>query len=253
MSSSLKVLSYNIWFDKTLYLERLLALLQVIEKEDPDVICLQEVRPNIFEILKNELVNYKFFFPYKLDKTYGCIIFSRIKMSKCLEYKFNNSKMGRSLVIIKIDLPHNIEIVIINSHFESLFNKIQINDGKIEQYKISKNIMDYLFGKYKNVILCADTNVMSHEEYTFLELFENDGWIDCLVANNNQENNYTYDSENNIYLNKKLDKKSYKSRIDRCIFKGQNVFVTDFKTIDGKNYFVEPSDHYGILSTFSIL
>lgn len=259
--NELTVLSYNIWFDETLYIERTNSLLNTIFINNPDIICLQEVKQNIYEILIKQLKNYQYYFPKKINKDYGCVTFSKYPIEKCLDYQYENSSMGRSLIIIKINCPYQnlnkesilcgkIEVIIVNSHFESLFNKNKINEIKIKQYELARNLMEILYNNYKNVILCADTNVMVHEENKFNEQFDNNQWLDSWKYKGSNSNNYTYDSENNIYLKIKLQKCKYKSRIDRIIFKSVNLMIEEFRILKAENEYIEPSDHFGVYNKF---
>ena len=53
----LSVLTFNIWFDELNRNERLFSLINVIQKNSPDIICLQEVIYETYEILKNILIS----------------------------------------------------------------------------------------------------------------------------------------------------------------------------------------------------
>ena len=261
MTNVIKILSYNIWFDDTLCIERTLSLIDVIINLNPDVICLQEVRPQIYEILINKLNDYRYHYPKKIDKMYGCCNLSKYPITKCLEYKFNNSNMGRSLIITKIDYPyHNkteegisvdkVDIVVTNAHFESLFKKNKVNDIKIEQYEISSTILNKLYNAYKNVILCSDTNIMNHEEEEFKKMFNDNSWIDLWELKGSEEDKYTYNSSDNIHLYKKFPKIKLQSRIDRLLFRSDNLTGDEFNLIKGGTY--EPSDHFGVQGKFII-
>lgn len=263
MTNILTILSYNIWFDKTMCLERTISLCDHINTLKADVVCLQEVRPEIYEILIVLLGDLRYHFPKKINKEYGCVTFSRYPISKCLDSPYPNSNMGRSLLITKIDYPYHIinedgnsvdkvEIVIANSHFESLFKKNTENDAKLKQYEISRNMLEMLYNTFKNVILCSDTNVMSHEEPKFDQQFEHNSWIDVWKIKGSNLNKFTYDSENNVYLKIKLSKFKFKSRIDRILCKTDNCFIEEFNIIKGNGSNIEPSDHFGIYGKFTI-
>lgn len=47
----LRVLTWNIWFDQKYQRERTGSLLQTIEKENPDILCLQEVTPKVLQTI----------------------------------------------------------------------------------------------------------------------------------------------------------------------------------------------------------
>ena len=255
----LTVLSYNIWFDETLRLERTVSLIQTIHNLNPDVICLQEVIPEVYDILITLLTDYRYHFPKKINKDYACVTFSKYQISKCLDYEYKNSNMGRSLVITKIDYPYHknsqdgisvekLDIVIANSHFESLFKKLNENGTKLEQYNTAKNLLSTLYDNYKNVILCSDTNVMYHEEEKLNNIFTS--WQDAWKLKGSNLNDFTYDSETNIYLKIKLNKFVCRSRIDRIIFKTNNCILEEFNTIKANKDCIEPSDHFGIYGKF---
>jgi tyrosyl-DNA phosphodiesterase 2 len=263
MVNIIKICSYNIWFDDTMSVERTVGLIELINIEKPDVICLQEVKPDIYQLLITLLTNYRYHFPKKINKSYGCGTFSKYPISKCLEFDYKNSSMGRSLIITKVDYPYHIisdegvavdkvDIVIANTHFESLFKKIYVNDVKIDQYAQARVLLDKLYNTYKNVILCADTNVMTHEEEKFSQQFFDNGWLDSWISKGSNLNKYTYDTECNIHLNMRLSKFKLKSRIDRIMFKCDNCFIEEFNMLKGTDSIIEPSDHFGIYGKYLI-
>lgn len=265
MNNTFIVISYNIWFDDSLTAERTASLIKIINDINPDVICLQEVRPNIYTFLINILGNYRYHFPKKLIKLYDCVIFSKYPINKCLEYPFENSTMGRSLLITKIDYPYHettddgisvdkIELVVTTTHFESLFKKKHLNYPKIEQFEITSGILEGLHAGFKNVLLCADTNVLHHEEQKFHEFFDENGWIDAWKEKGSSgTSKYTYDSDCNIYLQNRFSNVKYKSRIDRIIYKADNLILEEFTLLKGNGKNIEPSDHFGVCSKFTIV
>ena len=101
--NELTVLSLNIWFDQFAEMERTASLLATIYKNNPDVICLQEVRPNIYEKLIKNLKKYQYRYPKNVLYNYGCVIMSKYKISKCLSLPYKHTNMGRELLITKID------------------------------------------------------------------------------------------------------------------------------------------------------
>lgn len=261
MNNTFTIISYNIWFEDTLVLERTVSLLQIINDINPDAICLQEVRPHIYKTLLNAMVNYKYHFPKKCEKKYDCVIFSKYPIKKCLDHNYNNSSMGRSLQIAKIDYPYHcstedgvsvekVEIVVANTHFESVFKKKCLNEIKIEQFKIASEILNTLYNTYKNVVFCADTNVLYHEEDKFCEYFNK--WADSWKDRGSHLSQYTYDSDNNIYLQNRFINVKYKSRIDRILFKTDNLVLEEFNILKGDGKIVEPSDHFGICSKYTV-
>ena len=293
MTNTFKIASYNIWFDRTIYLERTKSLCKYIDTINIDCICLQEVRPEIYKLLIMSLKTFPYHFPNEINVSYDCAIFSKYPISQSTNIKYPKSSMNRSLNVIKIDYPYNIrvinnmkteqlitkniEIVIATSHFESLFDKTFLNKEKIKQYEIANNALEIAYQTCKNVILCADTNIMVHEEKYFDELFEKSLWVDAWKIKGNDENKFTYDYLYNTYVNSNGGK--FRSRLDRIIFKTNNCNLTQFdiiltpdikkkrkKTNDEYPFIqtnsstsfgqthkeVEPSDHFGIYATFTV-
>lgn len=259
MENNITIASYNIWFDKIHLSERTSSLIRSLNLLKPDIICLQEVRQEIYDVLIEHLTDYHYYFPKKINRDYGCVIFSKYPIVKSVNIDYETSNMGRGLTIIKIDYPYycksseicKVEIVVANSHFESLFKKLILNGEKIKQYKFASEKLGKLYDIYKNVILCSDTNVMEHEENKFDEFFIDKGWVDAWKMKGIEDNKCTYDSENNMHLKAEINK--YKSRIDRILAKSNNCIMEEFSIIKSNDVYMEPSDHFGIFCKFSVI
>jgi hypothetical protein len=91
------------------------------------------------KILVNKLkYSYKFIYPEEIKLSYGCMIFSRYKITHYNEYEYSKTLMGRKLCCIVIEYNMMIQdetcennqyivnpqnLVIATSHFESEFKK----------------------------------------------------------------------------------------------------------------------------------
>lgn len=265
----LKVITYNIWFDDYEKEKRTISLYKTISKHNPDIICLQEVTPKVYDLLKMLFDNYNYIYPEELDQSYDCVIFSKHKIITKYKKKYNGSRMGRSLTAINIEyLIENkkINFTVATSHFESLFGFD--NQEKLTQYSYAKNILDKLYDEKCPIILCCDTNIMQKEENYFF----NDGkWVDCYKTNKNTKDKniylfddkyepkdddldsiYTYDTVTNRNLMKR-NIYQIRSRIDRILYKSQQLIKPiEYKIIKGDSKEIEPSDHYGIMVSFKI-
>ena len=96
------------------------SLLKVIEEQDPDFICLQEVTDESRKIiLENKWIQGIYSFASGnefIENFYGCMIISKYP---CTFYERQfNSEMGRSLIIAEPSLPVNF--LVATAHFESL-------------------------------------------------------------------------------------------------------------------------------------
>ena len=249
-----KVMSYNLWFDTKDQVKRLESLLAVISEHDSDIICLQEVIPDVYNLLKRILKDYKYSYPKKIDKSYGCAIFSKYKANKCEEYVYYRSSMGRSLLTMQI-MVNKHKILVATTHYESLFKKKEENTVKLGQYNYSKEILDKE-KKYNDlVILCADTNILPKEEKQFFgghgeRCSDKNGWHDCWEYNCNENIKYTYDYKTNENVKNKGSMK-FRSRLDRILYNGE-VILNNFDLITGIDGLIQPSDHHGIIAEFCL-
>lgn len=226
-----RVLSYNVWFKDYKRMERTKELINRIKKNNPDLVCLQELIPETFEIIKTNLNDYKYVFPKQFTDVYGCAIFSKYEMLLNEEHEFT-SLMGRKLLTTVINFKdHNV--VICNTHFESEFGNKNVT--KIGQFKKTKSILNKI-KEYGPVILCADTNIMESDEKEFIV---DKGWRDAWI-----ENGSLIDKQHTYYYYKKG------SRLDRIIYNGPKLI--NFYLIKSTDKSVEASDHFGVMSDFQI-
>lgn len=241
-----KVLSYNIWFEEYSRLDRLESLIATIMESNPDVICMQEVIPDMYEILKLKLSEYPHYFPQSLENKYGSVIMSKHPMENCIDQKFSGSKMGRSLLISTINVD-SIPIIIGNTHFESEFQRKESNNEKIYQYEYTQSILDSLYDNYQNIIFCSDTNLLTHEESLF---FVDDVWKDAWKEKGVRNEQYTYDYFTNENLRIKNVGK-FRSRLDRILYRNDNLKVETFSLVKGIYGMLPPSDHHGVEASFA--
>jgi tyrosyl-DNA phosphodiesterase 2 len=246
----LSVMCYNIWFAKTEREKRLISLIEIIEYYNPDVICLQEVIPEISSLLINNLKKYEYVFPDEINDAYGCQIFSKHPIICFGEYAYEKTNMARKLHYIVLEYCGQ-NLVIATSHFESEFKKY--NPIKISQYGQAHAILNKLYTKFGPVIFCCDTNISSDEEKYFLTDID-DTWLDTWSQNGKDtQTSYTYDTKLNVNLKNRNFQKEIRARIDRIIYRGRDILVTsDFKLVRSIGDRIEPSDHFGILVYFVV-
>jgi tyrosyl-DNA phosphodiesterase 2 len=247
------ILNYNIWFDNILEKERVDVLVSIISKHQPNIICLQEVKPNIYDILIDKLNNLNYsYFPKELKKSYGCVIFSKHTIINSYIVPFiPYTTMGRELIVCSVRYKnHNINIV--TTHFESIFDRNNENTMKLEQFKITYELLNKLYNSYKNIIFCADTNILYSEEHIFDKYNNQHKWLDAWKqTGSNITNKFTFDSTKNMYL--KLKNGKYMSRLDRILYKCDNFIINEFSIVKGVDIKkIEPSDHFGIMAKFEI-
>lgn len=164
MTNILNILNYNVWFSSKDLKQRTLNLIQLIKEKNPDIITLQEVRQDIYDILKESHPEYKYCYPKEIYHKYGNIIMSKHEILESNIFKYTDTKMERNLVIIKINY-NNTNIHIATSHFESIFNNY--NDIKHLQYQEAAEILL----KYDNLIFTCDSNCKSILDKQYFNLY----------------------------------------------------------------------------------
>ncbi|KAK6917280.1 Endonuclease/exonuclease/phosphatase [Dillenia turbinata] len=267
--SSVKILSYNVWFREDLEIfERMRAIGELIKLHSPDVICLQEVTPNIYEIFQQSSwwQSYRCSVSSEMAKTrrYFCMQLSKLPVKSFNNKPFHNSIMGRELCITEVEVQDEKPLVVATSHLESpcpappTWNQ-RYSKERVEQ---AKGVVT-LLKKYPNVIFGGDMNWDDKLDGDFPL---SDGWVDAWIALRPEENGWTYDTKSNQMLsgNYPLQK-----RLDRfvCCFRDFKITEIDMigtEAIQGLSYSKEkkvkrevkklilpvlPSDHYGLLLT----
>ncbi|KAK6932292.1 Endonuclease/exonuclease/phosphatase [Dillenia turbinata] len=267
--SSVKILSYNVWFREDLEIfERMRAIGELIKMHSPDVICLQEVTPHIYEIFEQSSwwKSYRCSVSSEMAKTRGyfCMLLSKLPVKSFNNKPFANSIMGRELSIAEAKVQDKKPLVVATSHLESpcpappTWNQMYSKE-RIDQ---AKEVVT-LLKKYPNVIFGGDMNWDDKLDGDFPL---SDGWVDAWRVLRPGENGWTYDTKSNQMLS---GNRTLQKRLDRFIcsfrdFKIAEIDMIGMEAIPGLSYSKEkrvnkevkklnlpvlPSDHYGLLLT----
>jgi endonuclease/exonuclease/phosphatase family metal-dependent hydrolase len=168
MPWTIKVLSYNIWFDTTFLEARTHQIVRLIGVAVPDVICLQEVTPESFEILHTAFQrSYRFSDPPP-NRGYFTTMMVRSEYPTTFSNVGFPSEMGRSLLVGEIKLccdaelggddDRSADIMIATSHFESLSSR----PLRRCQLEIAATRLKTFLGRW---ILCGDFNFCSYQNF----------------------------------------------------------------------------------------
>ncbi|KAJ4975366.1 hypothetical protein NE237_000472 [Protea cynaroides] len=269
--STLKVLSYNVWFREDLELhKRMKEIGDLIQQHSPDLICLQEVTPDIYDIFQHaswwkvytcsvpsEMANMRPYFCMQLSKL-------PIKSFRC--EPFRNSIMGRELCVAETEVATGKPLILATSHLESpcpappkwnqMYSKERVVQAK-EALAILKDAPNVIFG-----------GDMNWDDKLDGEFPLPEGWEDPWLQLRPGENGWTYDTKSNQMLS---GNRTLQKRLDRFVcklrdFKISAVDMIGMEAIPGLSYCKEkkvrkelqklvlpvlPSDHYGLLLTIS--
>lgn len=164
MQSALKLLSYNVWFDSAFLVARTHHIVKLIEAEVPDVVCLQEVTPQSYNILRERLEHaYTFSLPFKQRYFVSMMVHRRHR--PMFDDVRMPSEMGRSLLVGYIHLSSkadtvrsSCDLVVATSHFESLSSR----PLRRRQLEVAAALLRNFPGRW---VLCGDFNFCSYQNF----------------------------------------------------------------------------------------
>eukprot|EP00039_Didymoeca_costata_P016433 m.295143 g.295143 ORF g.295143 m.295143 type:complete len:343 (-) comp16393_c6_seq2:1131-2159(-) len=254
----LKLLTYNVWFDKSNREERFMEVLSLLEKESPHVVCLQEICYDVLRILlQSELLRTNYFItnPETVTKEdwYGTItlIQKGVPVSASAKYfSYQKSFFDRAVTIITLPpglrignhvTKHSISIG--NTHLDSPVKGVTPQDRK-DQLLSAVEVLSLS----ETHVLAGDFNFISEAETGALqEVNLVDTWRDLRGA----EEGYTYDAQTNKNI-----ADEYQSRPDMITYaKSGELLATAIRMVGRENIpgiQVPPSDHYGLQVDFTI-
>ena len=220
--------------------ERITAAMNELLKTNTDVICLQEITPEMLKIIMHHPIvqSYRIYYTNDAIKRYGQIFLVNRRLDShtvLFEYiNFPKTNMDRKICRLTID--KNLHVL--NVHLESEFTKPEhVPVTKIAQIKYLQEYAKTLRGF---VIIAGDCNISTEEDQMFTDIMSSAAFIDL---NNGM---LTFDSSSNTNVDG-----DYRSRLDRilCNFSvtcqiNKPLGLTPFITITRELCF--PSDHFGL-------
>jgi endonuclease/exonuclease/phosphatase family metal-dependent hydrolase len=240
-----KVMTYNV-LKKSYYMqERIKKLLELVEEEKPEIICLQEVTPNILKLLISSSFIQKFYilndvYGEYIDD-YGVITMVRTDLNNCIvRFTFHamQSRMNRYLIESKFRTEKGI-LSLLNGHFESLdYPFYRVNQMKLafsigEKSDVSLVVGDFNFG---------DDRIKYKLENETLESYPQ--WHDC---GKDKPFDTVIPDDRQLHSNGRVDRMlccGMKAGSLECL--GREPFMQD-----GEKK-VHISDHFGLACQFTI-
>ena len=118
------LMTYNVWFDRHNYLNRKIALLEILKKKSPSVICLQEVIQPFMEFLQeDDFIKANYYISDSMLEPYNIVMLSKFPL-KFYHLTFPTNQ-NRYLIIGEIRIrsqEFSRSLIFSTSHFESLEN-----------------------------------------------------------------------------------------------------------------------------------
>ena len=167
---SLKVLTYNVWFDPTHLLERTKVITAILRSARADVVCLQEVTQPAHELLqRDESLSSLYAFSAPLQPPAGekrswyyALMLVRCELNPFFQTVDLPTEMQRQLVVATIDLGEyqgirGKKMAIATAHFESMDSRRL----RREQLLIASEVMS----RFPAWVLCGDFNFCSYQNF----------------------------------------------------------------------------------------
>lgn len=244
-NNTLRLLTWNLWFDDYLLIERLLSVLSYIEPLSPDIIAFQELTAISDAFFGDANIPF--------SKTYQKIraslpdwqwywegVYSRFdigSLSGRIPYK--NSDMGRGVTILHVA---ELDVVVGCMHLESE------NEHPLRRQQFAKAIELLESFECHNMILLGDTNTRGQEKLNDLLPA---GWQDAWMKLHPRKPGYTVDRKNNPMGHGKR-----RERLDRVFYCCRDFEPSEIRLIGTETQTTEagtrflPSDHFGVLVDF---
>ena len=211
------IISWNINNDYRNINNKLVDILNLIKEFTPDMIGLQEVIPNLYDLIKdNKIIKNKYIISKKENKSYFNLLLSRYK-NEIISVDFKNTNMNRNYILQK-----NEDINFINLHLESLPCNKEIRNLQINQL---------LQENKGNLIIFGDTNYIFKDEK--ISDFQ-------YLQKNDNKDVFTFDSKIN-----RNAMPPFRSNLDRFY---TNINIKNYELKILTNYI--SSDHFPLCLSF---
>ena len=231
--SKISVLTYNIDKREHNYQERLDAFIETVQKEDPDLIAVQEGTRLTYEIILRKLSGYKKFLPEQVRfRKSGEALFSKYPISETNFLPFPKATDKKGLTIAKVDVWGQKDLWLVTSQFD---DNVTLKRDQIASIpKLLRNCGDI-------IIFAGDTRILEYQN----DLTGPVGWFDAWYEAGNEEEKFSYNSIVNPLATYPL-----KDRPDRVWFYPDDSIDCISCRLVGRDSKVVVSSHYGVSAEF---
>ncbi|CAF1103478.1 unnamed protein product [Adineta steineri] len=256
-----KVLSWNIdgldEQEKTIDI-RTRGVIDVIKREEPDAVFLQEVISIAFDLIRNLLPEYDSYAGN--TEGYFVVILTRRELFKVQNFEiipYPGTNMGRNLLIVHTMYKNSMEIDLMTSHHESGTEEIASKE-RMEQLKLCfKHMTDAPSNRV--VLFGGDLNIREKElqKVGNVPLGIVDLWIE---TGKRKECAYTWDMNRNTNIYYPSTEYRPRARFDRLYYRPSTQTTIQFQPVYFELEGLEKlasikrycSDHWAIQAYFDI-
>jgi endonuclease/exonuclease/phosphatase (EEP) superfamily protein YafD len=245
-SNKLRLLTWNLWFDDYLQIERLLSVLSYIEPLAPDIVAFQEMTDIADRFFGDPSIPFSRSYnrvPATVPhwQWYWEGVYSRFPIGENSQRReYRHSDMARGVTLL-----HNpgLDLVVGCTHLESEHEYALRRDQFSQAVEHIES-----FGASNNILL-GDTNLRAGEK---LDDLLPRGWADVWAILKPDDPGFTVNSDINP-----MGHGNRKERLDRVYYSCRDFEPADIKLVGTGPEKTEtgrlfcPSDHFGLLVDFS--
>jgi poly(A) polymerase len=251
------VATFNLWYSEQYRPERTTAALAILDSQDADVICLQEVTAYFLErVLAEPWVRQKYRISHKDAKSLGALKYATVMLSKLQVVSFSShdlpSFMDRKLIVGELIVAeHHVLVATVHLESEMQVGQRQNQMACMHQWLGEKNMSYVIAGDFN-----FGTNAVENE---VLQPYD---WHDVWAQRFPHEDGFTRDTETNSLLRGQYPD-GLQARFDRivthsaissgCILDAFEIHRLGVVPISDELPTVHPSDHYGLAATVFVL
>lgn len=274
-ASSLRVVTWNVWFSPHESEQRMASLFGQIAEAAADIVCLQEVVPELAAAVRSSAALNRM---YQISSNdvgpYGVIVLARHSLCASFREISLPTRMGRSLLIAEWAPSGNEEqrVAVGTVHLESL------NNAPTRAAQLRK-VNSALTG-YARALICGDFNFdssqnwgdwhkpswdsamkreWSEESSPRQKHLENDvlsatlglAYVDVWPALHPEEEGHTFDGAQNPFVKDRQEIMRYDRILTRAMIPKSITILGAPKEV-GPPLTVVPSDHYGLCATVEL-
>ncbi|ORY00626.1 DNase I-like protein [Basidiobolus meristosporus CBS 931.73] len=250
--SQLRIVTYNIHFDKRNYQTRIKAVLHELKKQDADIVCLQEMIPLFLPVfLEDPWVQQKYLVSdiHGLSfAPYGVFAMTRLHdVRNRLRLVSFQSHMSRKLLILETTI-NGRKINFATSHFESLeYSKSM----RLQQFKHTMTTLSD--GAAESSLIVGDFNMCDEHEED--QIFPLNGFQDCWSLLRPEDLGHTMgvNYPHPKYRPIRFDRVKLRNETDEEVLTPISIHTFGGDAIEATvGHPVYPSDHLGICALFSV-
>ncbi|KAH8829990.1 Endonuclease/exonuclease/phosphatase [Flagelloscypha sp. PMI_526] len=263
LPNTLRVATWNIWFDSLLKNERTNYLLDSLQREDPDVICLQEVTSSVEKAIRENKFAQKNWRFTSFEDQANFDSYVRLGDGiQAIYSPFPITDTGRSLLSVELtDSRKLVRVGTVHLNYTPKRRRAEFEQCITELNAQTDG------GPVPVAVLCGDTNIDSYEE---IKVTADAGFVDSFLAANPQgpadeQDLYVYGATFGTAMTKPGSKQNYGEykhrRLDYALVKEGQVkscrplgtepmpknYVPDWSKYEGVIENAYASDHTGLI------